>query len=75
MSNEEVSNKTVLILAILVVLIVASSMWLVLNKLSDLNEPATTTVTITKIIKEAEPSGGSVGLTILQPPENEGEDK
>lgn len=71
MVKEDISNKTVLVLAILVVLIVASSMWLVLNKLSDFEdrEPQQKTVTITKVIEKGPPAGGVVGLSILPRPE------
>ena len=34
MTKEDISNKTVLILALLVVLVVAGSSWLILNKLN-----------------------------------------
>ncbi|RME55124.1 hypothetical protein D6777_01525 [Candidatus Woesearchaeota archaeon] len=73
MVKEDVSNKTVLVLAILVVLIVASSMWLVLNKLSniDYKQPPVRTVTITKVVEQAAPTGGVVGLTITKPPKGE----
>jgi hypothetical protein len=70
--KEDVSNKTVLVLAILVVLIVASSMWLVLNKLSNVEaKPAVRTVTITKVVEQGPPTGGVVGLSILPSPKEE----
>ena len=66
----DVSNKLVFILAIMVVLIVATSTWLVLNKLSgvDFDQADSRTVSITKIVEQGPPSGGVVGLTILEPP-------
>ena len=74
MAKEDISNKTVLVLAIFVILIVASSMWLVLNKLSsiELKENGSNTVTITRLVEETAPTGGVVGLTILPTPK-EGE--
>ena len=74
LKKEDVSNNTVLVLAIIVVLVVASSLWIILNKLStvDVKEPQQKVVTITKIIEQAPPEGGVVGLTILpQPKEGE----
>ncbi len=40
MAKEEISNKTVFVLAVLVVLVVASSTWLVLNKLNSMGATA-----------------------------------
>jgi len=73
LEKEDVSNRTVLILAIIVVLIVASSLWIVLNKLStiEVKEPQQKVVTITRIIEQTPPTGSFVGLTILPQPKEE----
>ena len=72
--NEDLSKKVVLVLAIVVILIVATSTWLVLNKLSgiDVQQSQPKTVTITKVVERSASPGGVVGLTILAAPkENE----
>jgi len=71
--NQDYSNKIVFILTIMVILIVATSTWVVLNKLSDVSvNSQPKVVSITKIIEEGAPAGGAVGLTILQSPKEEG---
>ncbi len=68
--NEDLSKKVVLVLAIVVILIVATSTWLVLNKLSgiDVQQSQPKTVTITKVVEQSPPPGSVVGLTILAAP-------
>ena len=68
--NEDLSKKVVLVLAIVVILIVATSTWLVLNKLSgiDVQQSQPKTVTITKVVEQSASPGGVVGLTILAAP-------
>ena len=73
--GEEVSNKVVLILALLVVLVVAVSTWLVLNKLSAVDLPSEApqpkVVYVTETITEGPAPVGRVALSILPPVEEE----
>lgn len=73
MLKEDISNKVVLVLAVLVVLVVASSTWLVMNKVSELNvkQPQPKVVTVTKVVEQGPPTGGVVGLSILPAPKEE----
>jgi hypothetical protein len=65
--NEDFSNKVVFVLAVLVVLVVATSTWLVLNKVSnlDVKAPQPKVISITKVVEQGAPTGGIVGLSIL----------
>lgn len=67
---EEVNNKTVLILAVLVILVVASTTWLVMNKVSSL-EDSKVSGPQTIDVEYAPPTtqGAEVGLTIVPQPE------
>jgi len=68
--GEEVSNKVILVLALLVVLVVAISTWLTLNKLNSVEMPSApqpAVVHVTETIKEGPPAGGKVQLTVLPP--------
>lgn len=69
--GEEVSNKLIVILALLVVIVVAVSTWLTFSNLNaiDLKEPKI--VTVTERVVEGPPAGGRVSLAILPRP-NEG---
>lgn len=72
--KEEVSNHTILVLALLVVLVVAGSTWLVLNRLNEV-EQTTQGVSIvernveTRIDYVSPEMAGSVGLSILPRPQ------
>lgn len=68
--GKEGSNKIIIILAILLVIAVAVSSFLLVDKLSALessssNEPQI--VRITETIREGSPQAGNVALTILSP--------
>jgi len=73
LAKEDVSNKTVLILALLVVLVVAGSSWLVLNKLNAIEQAQSQPVIIEKNIEKrvdyVQPEGAaSVSFSILPRP-------
>ncbi|MBI4154263.1 hypothetical protein HY501_02925 [Candidatus Woesearchaeota archaeon] len=68
MAKEDISNRTVLVLALLVVLIVASSTWMVLNKLNNLSQDAqqVDTLNLQESKQQSEHvSGGKVEITVL----------
>ena len=70
MTKEDVSNKTVLILALLVVLVVAGSSWLILNKLNAVESNTKGPVIVEKNVEirtdYVQPDiGGSVAFSIL----------
>ncbi|MDI6738116.1 MAG: hypothetical protein QME12_06405 [Nanoarchaeota archaeon] len=66
--GEEVSNKLIVILALLVVIVVAVSTWLTVSNLNaiDTNEPKV--IRVTERVVEGPPSGGQVSLAILPQP-------
>ncbi len=70
--GEEVSNKAVLLLALLVVLAVAASTWLVLDKLNAIDMPSQApqpkVVHVTEIIEKQPVDGGNVALGVLPRP-------
>lgn len=66
--GEEVSNKLIIILALLVVIVVAVSTWLTVSNLNAINTDEPKVVTITEKIVEGPPSGGQVSLAILPQP-------
>lgn len=73
MAKEDISNRTVLVLALLVVLVVASSTWMVLNKLNGINPDASSEQAVNlqqSAPSSAEPQGGRVTIAVL-PPEEE----
>jgi len=75
--KEDISNKTVLVLALLVVLVVAGSSWLILNKLNAVEHSQKEQQVIEKNVEirtdYVQPEmGGSVSFSILPQP-NEGE--
>lgn len=73
MAKEDISNKTVFVLAVLVVLVVAGTTWLVLNKLNGVDANNPQVVTIEKRVDYEQPSGaGEVSIRILGPPDGEG---
>ena len=72
--KEEVSNNTVLVLALLVVLVVAGSTWLVLNRLNEVEQtmPGVSVVeknVETRIDYVSPEMAGSIGLSILPTPQ------
>ena len=71
--GEEVSNKLIVILALLVVIVVAVSTWLTVSNLNAIDSQDTKTVTITERVIEGPPSGGRVALAILLQPKETGE--
>lgn len=79
MTKEDISNQTVLVLALLVVLVVAGSTWLVLNKLNDVEQsssqgPIVVERNIERRVDYVSPEmGGSVGLSILPSPAEGGQ--
>lgn len=73
MAKEDISNKTVFVLAVLVVLVVASTTWLVLNKLNTVDVAGSQSIVIEKRINTEQPQGGGeVAIKILAPPEEGG---
>lgn len=72
MIKEDISNKTVLVLALLVVLVVAGSSWLILNKLNAVETASPKTVQNIEVVQEEMPEiGGSVTFSILPQPRGE----
>ncbi len=73
----DISNKTVLVLALLVVLVVAGSSWLILNRLNAVEQNNNGPIVIEKNTEirtdYVQPEmGGSVAFTVLpQPKESE----
>jgi len=66
--GEEVSNKLIVVLALLVVLVVAVSTWLTVSNLNAIDSKEPTVITVTEKITEGPPSGGQVSLAILPQP-------
>jgi len=70
--GEEVSNKVVLLLALLVVLVVAVSTWLMLNKLNSIQMPSQApqpkVVHVTEIIEKEPVDGANVKFGVLPRP-------
>lgn len=72
MTKEDISNKTVLVLALLVVLVVAGSSWLILNKLNAVETAPQKNVQNVEVVQEEMPEiGGSVTFSILPQPRGE----
>lgn len=73
MPKEDISNKTVLVLALLVVLVVAGSSWLVLNRLNEVQSsqgPSVIERNIETRVDYINPEmGGSITFSILPNPE------
>jgi len=70
MTKEEVSNHTVLVIALMVVLVVAGSTWLVLNQLNEIEQTSQGVSVVertveTRIDYVSPEMGGSIGLSIL----------
>lgn len=70
MLKGDISNKTVLVLAILVVLVIAGSSWLIVNKLNSVgqNQPVIQRNIEKRIDYVQEDHGGSVTFSILPQP-------
>ncbi|MFH1637748.1 MAG: hypothetical protein ABIB71_04970 [Candidatus Woesearchaeota archaeon] len=69
MAKEDINNKTIFVLAILVVLVVAGTTWLVLNKLNGIEVSKPQSVVIEKRIDYVQPDdGGKVSMEILPTP-------
>ena len=66
--GEEVSNRIIIVLALLVVIVVAVSTWLTVSNLSAIGNAEPKVVTITEKITEGPPAGGKVSLSILPAP-------
>ena len=75
MAKEEISNHTVLVLALLVVLVVAGSSWLVLNRLNEIQSSQSHSVIErnieTRVDYISPEIGGSVTFSILPKPNGE----
>lgn len=69
--GEEVSNKLIVILALLVVIVVAVSTWLTVSNLNTIDSSEPKVVKVTERIIEGPPSGGKVSLSILPQPKAE----
>lgn len=67
--GEEVSNKVMVILALLVVIVVAASTWLTVSNLSAVDSKEPKVITVTERVVEGPPAGGKVSLTIQPRPE------
>ncbi|HII15493.1 MAG TPA: hypothetical protein HA362_04225 [Nanoarchaeota archaeon] len=68
--GEEVSNRIIIVLALLVVVVVAVSTWLTVSNLNAIDTTAPKVVTITEKVIEGPPSGGRVSLSILPAPKD-----
>ncbi|MDD4878380.1 MAG: hypothetical protein PHO02_05090 [Candidatus Nanoarchaeia archaeon] len=66
--GEEVSNKLIVVLALLVVIVVAVSTWLTVSNLNAIDSDEPKVVKVTERVLEGPPSGGQVSLTILPQP-------
>ena len=75
LSKEDVSNNAVLVLALLVVLVVAGSSWLILNKLNAVEQssgPVVIEKNVETLIDYVNPEpAGSVSFSILSRPGGE----
>ena len=74
MAKEDISNRTVLVLALLVVLVVASSTWMVLNKLNSItpDSPSGQVVQTQSMQKSPETTlNGKVSISVLPSKESE----
>lgn len=71
--GEEVSNKLIVVLALLVVIVVAVSTWLTVSNLNAIDSKDTKVVTVTERVVEGPPAGGRVALAILPQPKELGE--
>ncbi|MBU2638115.1 MAG: hypothetical protein KJ955_04025 [Nanoarchaeota archaeon] len=70
--GEEVSNKLMVVLALLVVIVVAVSTWLTVSNLNAVDSKETKVIQVTERVVEGPPQGGKVSLAILpQPKEGE----
>ena len=70
--GEEVSNKLMVVLALLVVIVVAVSTWLTVSNLNAVDSTETKVIQVTERVVEGPPQGGKVSLAILpQPKEGE----
>ena len=72
--GEEVNSKVVLMLALLVVLVVTVSTWLLLNKLNsmEMNAQETNGAVVNSEVLEGSSQAGKVALEILPTPVPEG---
>lgn len=70
--GEEVSNKLIVILALLVVIVVAVSTWLTVSNLNAMDTNEQKVVKVTERVVEGPPSGGRVSLAILPQPDESG---
>lgn len=69
--GEEVSNKIMVILALLVVIVVAVSTWLTVSNLNAVDSKQSRPLQVTEKVIEGPPSGGKVSLAILPQPDEE----
>lgn len=70
--GEEVSNKLMVVLALLVVIVVAVSTWLTVSNLNSADAKEPKVIQVTERVVDGPPSGGKVALAIL-PQEDGGE--